>query len=134
MNESLAKLVAKLDKVADVVAEEKPKLRFFGLVHRITSPWDRWDVLVCSDKLVPRSIEAIRYILGVLKAKKLTRAEMIRIARIVVLPRNHELIAALNEDEQLPLGKFYGLRSMEDPDSAVIIRRMNTSLRPVKTG
>ncbi|MFI5380939.1 MAG: hypothetical protein ACHRHE_16700 [Tepidisphaerales bacterium] len=133
MNKSLDRMVGKLEKVADVVADEKPRLRFFGLVHRITSPWDRWDLLVCSDKLAPRSIEAIRYILEVLKAKKLTREEMIRIARIVVLPRNNELIAALSEDEQLPLGKVYGLHSMDDPDTAVVIRRMNTSLRPAKT-
>ena len=42
------KLRNKLKRVAEIVAKEKPKLHFFGLVHRVDVP-DRWDLRVSSD-------------------------------------------------------------------------------------
>jgi hypothetical protein len=125
--------VNKLKKVADEVAREKSKLYFFGLVRRDDAPPNRWDLLVSSERLQPWSLEAINYIVEQLK-KKLTADEMIRIARIVVLPRNNSLITDLLKDSQAVAGvSGSNLHPMDQPDRAMIIWPVRKSLRPVKT-
>src|SRR5271154_6971447 len=97
----------KLKKVAAIVAAEKPKLHFFGLIHRVDVP-DRWDLLVSSDKLAPWSMEALNYIADHLK-KVLTAKEIISIAQIVALPRNNSVIASLTKGERIDSGEITGL-------------------------
>jgi|HubBroStandDraft_5_1064220.scaffolds.fasta_scaffold493257_1 hypothetical protein len=94
----MTKFIEKLKEIAETVAEQKPVLRFFGLVESEDVP-NHWDLLVCSDKLTPYSLQALKYIGGLL-LKTLTSEEMLRIARFVVLGRDDETIAALLEDQQ----------------------------------
>jgi len=88
------KLIKKLEKVAEIARVEK-RLRFLGLVHHDLLPQDRWDVIVSADLLVPWSTGAIAYVAGLL-SRELTDGEMIKIAQIVALPRDNELIRALS--------------------------------------
>ena len=113
------KLRNKLKRVAEIVAKEKPKLHFFGLVHRVDVP-DRWDLLVSSDKLAPWSMEALKYIAGQLK-KALTADEIIRIARIVALPRNNAVIASLAKSDAIDSDEIEGLHPADNFDQTITI-------------
>jgi hypothetical protein len=96
------RLVKKLGKVAQIIDAEN-QLYFLGLVHHDHLPPNRWDVLVSAKKLVPWSVEAIEYVARLLK-KELTNQEFVQVARVVVLPRNNQLIASLDADGQCPPG------------------------------
>lgn len=89
----------KLEKIAIRISQEKPRLHFLGLVHRTGALHDRWDLLVSSDKLAPWTMEALNYVVDQLK-KVLTSDELIRIARVIALPRDNPVIASLLRDRQ----------------------------------
>jgi hypothetical protein len=120
-------LLERLKKVASIVNAERPKLHFFGLVHPVDAP-DGWDLLVSSDRLEPWSMEALRYIVGRLK-KALTAKEMVRIAQVVVLPRNHKAIAGLRQNQQIRPGELTFLRPADRFDQAIVIWAENGARR-----
>jgi hypothetical protein len=111
--------VKKLSRIAADMAAEKPKLHFFGLVHRADAP-DLWDLLVSSDKLEPWSMQALRYVAARLK-KVLTAEELVKISRIVVLPRKNKAITALTQNPQIRLGEISFLHPADRFDQAVVI-------------
>jgi len=116
-----AKMIERLTKVAEVVADEKKNLHFFGLVHRTNAMHDRWDLLVSSDKLTAWSHEALKYIVEKLKkVGKLPADDMVRIARIVALPPNNKVIDLI-EDERVPPGKLSVLHHADRFDQALVI-------------
>lgn len=117
--------IKKMKKIAEVVDSEK-QLYFFGLVHHDQLPADRWDVLVSAKKLAPWSDEAIIYLAGLLR-KTLKDKEMVKIAHVAVLPRNHNDIVSLSDardgvEKVRHLGLPYGI------DEAVIISSGNGSV------
>lgn len=116
------RFINKLKKVAEIVAAEK-QLDFFGLVHHDSAPPDLWDLLVSAKKLVPWSADAIRYIVGLLK-QELTDDEMVKIAQVVALPRDSELVAALNQGWMC--GQIPGLHPTDHPDAALVIWPRNS--------
>jgi len=109
----------KLRKIAEILAKQKPHLRFFGLVHRSNFP-NRWDLIVCSDKLEPHSLGATKYIVGLL-GKKLTGVEMARIARVVVLGVDNKLVAALIENPHIQPAELRLLHPSEQFDVPPIV-------------
>ncbi len=111
--------VNKLKKIAVVVARERPTLHFFGLVHRVDAP-DRWDLLVSSDQLAPWSMEALNYLADLLK-KELTSQELVRIARIVALPQENDVVTSLIQNPQLRSGELSTLPPRDRFDKAVVI-------------
>ena len=109
----------KLHPLADQIDRAKG-LGFFAVVHRANGLYDRWDLLISSPKLKPWSIEALRYIAGLLQ-KALTADELVRIARIVVLPPESEVITSLLHDDQLRPGKM-GSPLDDRFDRALVLR------------
>jgi hypothetical protein len=110
----------KLNRLAKVVARERPKLYFFGLVHRIEAPHDRWDLLLSSEKLEPWSMDALKYVAAHLK-EELTDEEIIRISQIVALPKDHPVILALSKNGDHVPGDIDGLRPADDFDQIYVL-------------
>jgi hypothetical protein len=105
--------VDNLTKVAKDIAKERSKLHFFGVVHPTDAPYDRWDLLVSSDKLTPWSTDSIRYIVGRLK-DHLSSEEMVKIAMVVALPKNNPIIAALLKNGGRSPGNLGPLHDFDD--------------------
>jgi hypothetical protein len=119
-------LVVKLNAIAPIIDAEKPQLRLLALVHRDNAPHDRWDLLVSSDQLVPWSVEAISYIVGLLK-KELTVEDMIRIARVVALPTDNALVNDLLAHDSTvpwyPLSALHPMDRFDDPPEVIWPRK-----------
>ena len=112
-------MLEKLKRVAETVNSERPKLHFFALVHRVDAP-DRWDLLVSADKLKPWSMDALKYVAALLKTE-LTVDEIVRIAQVVVLPRDSKVIISLSEDRQVQPGELTFLHPSDRFDQAYVI-------------
>jgi hypothetical protein len=83
---------------------------------------DRWDLLVSSDKLTPWSPESLKYIVEKLqKVGKLSPEDMVRIARVVALPRDNEVITELRENERILPGRLSVLHHADRFDQAFVI-------------
>ena len=117
-------LIEKVKKLASILVAEKPKLHFLALVHRVGAP-EGWDVVIASDQLAPRAMDALDYVAERLK-KVLSLNELIQISRIVVLPRNHEVIAELMQN-YAGSGVLTHLFPASGFDRAVIIWPLETS-------
>jgi hypothetical protein len=112
-------LIEKMRKVADLIAIEKPRLRFLGLVHRTGAPLG-WDVVIAADPLAPRTADALDYVAKRLK-KVMKVSELVQISRIVVLPRNHHVIKELTRDNELKPGQLSPVFPPDRFDQAVMI-------------
>ena len=124
------RMVKKLRKLSEVVNAEK-HLYFFGLVQTEAGPADRWDILVSARDFVPRSADAIQYIAKLLQ-KRLTADEIVQISRVVVLPRDNELIASLVQNGRAGTGTIRGLHPTDEPSEAVVIWPAKDSPRPMR--
>ena len=113
-------LLIGLQKVAEIVADEKPDLHFFALVHPVDGLWDHWDLLVSSDQLQPWSMEARTYIDDYLR-KKLSSEDLVKISRIVALPPDNKIIRSLIDDEQIDLGKLVPLSHDANFDEVCVL-------------
>ena len=113
-------LYDKLEIVADIIATEKPDLHFFGLVHRLEAP-DRWDLLVSAGQLEPWTLKSLNYVVGRLR-KVLTDEEMVRIARVVAMPKDNEVIRWLSHTDQVQPRKLSILND-DRFDRVWVIRR-----------
>jgi hypothetical protein len=109
----------KLRMVAQVVAREKPKLHFFGLVPHALLP-DRWDLLISSDQLDRSGMESLRYIIKQLK-KRLTTREFLKIGQMVIMPRDKALLKKLNQPGEFSVERLHGLYRFNLPDEVVVI-------------
>jgi hypothetical protein len=126
MSRLSAKFARKFHKIARIVDADK-QLYFFGVLQHETGPWDRWDVVVSAKKLRPRSIAAIEYLAKLLK-KELSLQELIQIAQVVALPRDHEVIASLSHDDPI-WTKVRRVRSLGHSEEAVVFFPVNESVR-----
>jgi len=115
------KFADKLANAASSMAAHKPKLRLVGLAQRESVPPDRWDLLVSSDQLKPGSIDSIRYVVDQLKSSGFKAADMVRIARIVVLPANNKLIKRLIESDEPFAEPIPGLHRTDYCDKMYVI-------------
>ena len=122
------KLIGKLKRLAEVVDAEK-HLYFFAVLQHELMP-DRWDILVSAKELKPWSADAIDYMADLLK-RELTKAEMIQIAQVAVLPRDNEWVVALSRNGKHPAATAAG-RSPITSDAAVVIWPVENSLRPAR--
>lgn len=100
-------LFDKLESIAARVDKERG-LYFFAAVHPTGGLHDRWDLLVSSPNLKPWSMDALRYVSGLLQ-KALTVADIVRIARINVLPRENEVIASIMDNDQVKARRLTAL-------------------------
>lgn len=117
-----------LKLVADRVNSEKG-LHFFALVHPTEGLHDRWDLLVSSPGLEPWSMTALKYIAGLLQ-EFLQANDIVRVSRIVVLPRNNEVINSILNDEQIQAGR--STPAYEDQfDRAFVMHPAHSGRRPV---
>lgn len=98
------------DKLGSVAARvDKDKgLYFFAVVHPTDGLHDRWDLLVSSPNLEPWSMDALRYVSSLLQ-KALTVGEIVRISRIVVLPRDNQVIASIMANDQVQARRLTSL-------------------------
>ncbi|HSZ59242.1 MAG TPA: hypothetical protein VK797_26610 [Tepidisphaeraceae bacterium] len=122
------KFTDKLRDIAEEIAEEKPELHFLGLVHRTEGPPGDWDLLVSSDQIEPWSIDSIKYVVAHLR-RRLSAAEMTRIATVVALPADNALLTHLSQG-----GEAYGLHPMDQIDRAVVIWPSKHASPPARTG
>jgi hypothetical protein len=97
-------LFKKLELVATRVEREKG-LYLLAVVHPVGGLHDRWDLLICSPELEPWSTDAMRYMAALLQ-DVLRVEDIVRIARIVVLPRDNDVVAALLSNDQIQPGKL----------------------------
>ena len=97
----------KLEKVAQVIAGEQPRLDLFAVVPFSKLP-DRWDLVISSDTLGQENPDRFRYIVARLK-KELTVKEMVKISRVAFLPSDDPLIVSLlaRSNGQLDLGESF---------------------------
>lgn len=93
----------KLELVARQANREKG-LYFFAVAHPIDGLHDRWDLLVSSPGLEPWSTPSLRYIAGLLQ-QHLRIDDIVKVSRIIVLPRDNDVISSLMEDEQIQSGR-----------------------------
>src|SRR5690349_18673258 len=91
-----------LKRVAAALDRGRGPLAVLAIVHRIGAP-DRWDLIVSSAGLQPWTMDALNYTNKHLQ-RELTSEQMIRIARIVVLPADNEVVGWLLELSDSGLG------------------------------
>ncbi len=127
MSPLTGKFSDKLEKAARAIAAEKPILHFVGLAQRADVPPDRWDLLASSDQLEPWSIDSIRYIVEKLRQNGFKPADMVRIARIAVLPTDNKLIRRLIESDEPFAEPIPGLHPMDYPDRAYVVWPMRAT-------
>jgi hypothetical protein len=97
------KLAAKIREVERDIAEEKGPLNLFAFFER-EDIYDRWDVVV-SAPWANFDHDTFGYVPDVLK-RHLTPAEMVRLARIVILPAGEDPVKALTESYQVEHGQI----------------------------
>src|SRR6185295_15810955 len=95
--------------------------------HREQAPHDRWELLVSSDELEPWSRKAVEYIAKFLK-RQLTAAEIVRIARIVALPTDSDLVSSLTQDDHIST-RIRGLHPSDYLEEAIVIWPMKEASR-----
>jgi hypothetical protein len=110
----------KLKSVARAIADDRPKLHFFGLVHPVEAPNDRWDLLVSSDKLTPWNADSIRYVVNLLN-EQLSPEEIVKIATVVTLPKDNDVVVALSKGVANSSNGIRGLRPIDDFDGVEVI-------------
>ena len=94
MNE-LAKLVEKLNNLEPEIANEKGPFTLFALFER-EDLFDLWDLVVSVSWAKKRDIPTLKYIADALR-RHLSRADMTRLARIVVLQPTDNPVLAITE-------------------------------------
>ena len=123
----------KLELVARQVDREKG-LYFFAVVHPIDGLHDRWDLLVSSPGLKPWSTSSLRYIAGLLQ-ERLRIDDIVKVSRIVVLPRDNDVVSSLMENEQIRTGRTTPAND-DEFDRVVLLypTRSERRTKPVSTG
>ena len=109
----------KLKKVAKGIAEGKPELHFLGLVPHHLLPW-RWELLVSSDQLDQAGMDGLNYVVKHLR-EHLTTKDMVRISRIVILPRRKDLIKRFSKDEDFSPAAIRDLYRSDPPEEVIVI-------------
>ena len=119
--------MGRLQKMARVVAQEKPTLHFMGLVPQPGLP-DRWDLLVCSDQLEERGMEALRYIAGLLK-KYMSAKDRVKVSTMIIMPNDKAWIKKLEEPGEFKAERLHSLYRFDAPDQVVVIWPAKSALQ-----
>jgi hypothetical protein len=86
--------LGKLRAVETIISKERGELSLFGLFLRESAP-DVWDLVVAGPWVQSDDYDLLRYIAGLLR-NSLTRDEMSRVSRIVLLEASHPGVRAIN--------------------------------------
>jgi len=106
----MSELVTKLVDIEQDIAHDKGALNLFALLEREDLS-NRWD-LVVSGSWAKQDETTLRYLADALK-RCLTPAEMILLARIVVLPASEDPVRAITESYQVEHGQVV----LSDPEN-----------------
>jgi hypothetical protein len=111
--------MSKLEKMATVIAKEKPTLHFMGLVPHHELP-DRWHLLISSDKLDNRRMESLHYVVALL-GKHLTLKNRVKVSRIVIMPHDKAFIKTITEPGEFKAGRLQSLYPYDPPDEVIVL-------------
>jgi hypothetical protein len=124
----MSKLSDKLKPLAKQIDKERGPLHFMALAK--TDVYQRWDLLVSSDKLGPWSLDAMTYVDKLLN-ESVTIDEKLLISRIVPLPKNNKIVAWVMKNGTPPPHDLNGIHPNDRVDKMIIIWPKKTVLRAV---
>jgi hypothetical protein len=90
----MKKIVAELQKLEALIAEEKGEFDLFGLFLREDAP-DKWDLLFAADWVDENKASAIKYMAGQVQ-RVLSKEELMSISRIVIIDESNPSLAAFH--------------------------------------
>lgn len=87
-------IVDKLVQQESIMAQEKGPFDLFALFLREDSS-DKWDLVVASEWIEKNKEASLKYVVGKLQ-KALTKDELLKLSRVVLIDKNNPSLEALN--------------------------------------